>query len=77
MDEKKIKTIADISVVLAGTEQAELKFQSSKDDIYAWVKRALNRFRFWGLSKKEKGVVRSYLSLQLFSTIAWIKILIS
>jgi len=35
MDEKKIKTIADISALLAGTEQTELRLQGSKDDIYA------------------------------------------
>jgi len=61
MDERKIKTIADISAFLAGTDQTELKLQGSKDDIYAWVERALKRFRYPGLSKKEKGIVRSYL----------------
>jgi hypothetical protein len=61
MDERKIKTVADISVLLAGTDQADLRFQGSKDDIYAWVERTLNRLRYSQLRKKEKGVVRSYL----------------
>jgi len=61
MDERKIKTVADISLFLAGTDQTELRLQGSKDDIYAWVERALKRFRYPGLSKKEKGMVRSYL----------------
>jgi len=61
MDERKIKTIDDISSLLAGTEQAALRFQGSKDDIYAWVERTLNRLRYSGLGKKDKGIVRKYL----------------
>ncbi|GAV21361.1 hypothetical protein MMIC_P2345 [Mariprofundus micogutta] len=61
MDERKIKTVADISVFLSGTDQTELRLQGSKDDIYAWVERALNRFRYGKLSKKEKGIVLNYL----------------
>ncbi|WP_206675356.1 DDE-type integrase/transposase/recombinase [Mariprofundus sp. KV] len=61
MDERKIKTVADISALLAGTDQADLKLQGSKDDIYAWVERTLNRLRYGRLSKKEKGQVLRYL----------------
>jgi hypothetical protein len=61
MDERKIKTVADIAVLLAGTDQAELGFHGSKDDIYAWVERTLNRLRYSKLRKKEKGLVLRYL----------------
>jgi len=61
MDERKIKTVADISVLLAGADQTDLRFQGSKDDIYAWVERTLNRLRYGKLSKKEKGLVLRYL----------------
>ena len=61
MDERKIKTVADISAFLAGTDQSDLRLQGSKDDIYAWVERTLNRLRYGKLGKKEKGVVLSYL----------------
>lgn len=61
MDERKIKTVSDISALLAGTNQTELRLQGSKDDIYAWVERMLGRFRYSILSKKDKGVVLSYL----------------
>jgi transposase InsO family protein len=64
MDERKIKTVADVEAFLAGADQTDLKLQGSKDDIYAWVERTLNRIRYGSLSKKEKGIVRSYL-LQL------------
>lgn len=61
MDERSIKTIADIKAFLAGADKAHLRLHGSKDEIYAWVERALKRFRYPALSKKEKGVVRSYL----------------
>jgi hypothetical protein len=61
MDKRKIKTVTDISMFLAGTGQAELRLQGSKDDIYAWVERTLNRLRYGKLGKIEKGIVLSYL----------------
>jgi len=61
MDERKIKTVADISALLAGTDHADLRLQGSKDDIYAWVERTLNRLRYGRLCKKEKGLVLRYL----------------
>jgi len=63
MNEKKIKTVADISAFLAGTDQSELRLQGSKDDIYVWVERTMKRLRYSKLSKKEKEkeIVRSYL----------------
>jgi len=61
MDERKIKTVADISVLLTGTDHADLRLQGSKDDIYAWVERTLNRIRYGRLDKKEKGLVLRYL----------------
>jgi hypothetical protein len=63
MDERKIKTIEDITLFLAGADSVELQIQGSKDDIYAWVERTLGRFRYSILSKKDKGVVLSYLIL--------------
>jgi hypothetical protein len=61
MDERKIKTIEDITLFLAGADSVELRIQGSKDDIYAWVERILGRFRYPILSKKDKGVVLGYL----------------
>jgi hypothetical protein len=61
MDERKIKTIEDITLFLAGADSAELRIQGSKDDIYSWVERTLNRLRYSKLSKKEKGLVLRYL----------------
>jgi len=61
MDERKIKTVADVAAFLAGTDQTELKLQGSKDDIYAWVERTLNRLRYGNLGKKDKGLVLRYL----------------
>jgi len=61
MDERKIKTVADVAAFLAGTDKIELRFQGSKDEIYAWVERTLNRLRYSILCKKEKGLVLRYL----------------
>ncbi len=52
MSEEKIKTVADIAVLLAGTDRADLRLQGSKDDIYSWVERILNRLRYSKLSKE-------------------------
>jgi hypothetical protein len=61
VDERKIKTIEDITLFLAGADTAELRIQGSKDDIYSWVERTLNRLRYSKLRKKEKGLVLRYL----------------
>jgi len=61
MDERKIKTVADIAALLAGADRTGLRFQGSKDEIYAWVERTLSRLRYGKLSKKEKGLVLRYL----------------
>lgn len=61
MDERSIKTMADIEAFLAGSDKARPRLSGSKDDIYAWVERVLGRFRYLKLGKKEKGIVRIYL----------------
>ena len=61
MDEKEIKTIADIEAFLAWTCKEGLKLQGSTDDIYNWIERTMKRFRYSLLSKKEKLLVLRYL----------------
>ncbi len=61
MDETQIRTLEDIGQFLAGTTDTSLKLQGSKDDVYAWIQHTLVRFRYLGLRKKPKGLVRRYI----------------
>jgi len=61
MDETRIRTLEDVDQFLAGMTGASLKLQGSKDDAYAWIQHTLVRFRYMGLSKKQKGLVRRYI----------------
>jgi len=61
IDERKITTVPAIALLLVSADQADLRLQSSKDDICAWVERKLNRICYGKLSKKEKRLVLRYL----------------
>jgi len=61
MDETQIQTLEDVEQFLAGTVDASLKLQGSKDDVYAWIQHTLVRFRYLWLGKKQKGLIRSYI----------------
>jgi len=62
MDETRIQTIEDIAVFLADPLTIPLELQGNKDDVYIWLERTLARFRYLWLSKKEKGLVRRYIT---------------
>ncbi len=59
MDERKIKTIEDNMLFLAGSDSAELRIKGSKDGIYSWVEQTLNCVRF------SEGLVSRILSSPL------------
>ncbi|MFQ5356530.1 MAG: hypothetical protein ACE5DY_08635 [Mariprofundaceae bacterium] len=61
MDETEIRTLEDVEQFLTGTTDTSLKLQGSKDDVYAWIQHTLVRFRYMGLRKKPKGLVRGYI----------------
>jgi len=61
MHEARIRTLEDVEQFLVGTTSASLKLQGSKDDVYAWIQHTLVRFRYMGLCKKPKGLVRRYI----------------
>jgi len=61
MDETRIRTLENVEQFLAGMTGASLQLQGSKDDVYGWIERALVRFRYLWLGKKQKGLVRRYI----------------
>jgi len=61
MDETQIRTLEEVERFLAGTADTSLKLHGSKDDVYAWIQHTLVRFRYMGLRKKPKGLVRRYI----------------
>ncbi|MFQ5356640.1 MAG: integrase, partial [Mariprofundaceae bacterium] len=61
MNEVQIQTLEDVEQFLAGMTETSLVLQGNKDDIYAWIKRTLIRFRFLWLGKKQKGLVLRYI----------------
>lgn len=62
MDETRIKTLEEISVFLADPLAMPLELQGNKDELYTWLERTLVRFRYLWLNKKEKGLVRRYIT---------------
>lgn len=61
MNEAQIQTLEDVEQFLAGVTETSLVLQGNKDDVYAWIKRTLIRFRFLWLGKKQKGLVLRYI----------------
>jgi len=61
MDETQIGTLEDVEQFLTGTTGASLQLQGSKDEVYKWIQRALVRFHYLWLGKKQKGLIRRYI----------------
>ncbi len=60
MDDRQVSTIGEIKRFLEGNHEVDFKAVSGEER-YEWVERALVRFRYPGLSRAEKGVVRQYV----------------
>jgi len=61
MNDKRLETIEQIQRFLEGNEGVEFRVLS-REEKYAWVDSVLRRFRYGGLGRREKGIVRRYLS---------------
>lgn len=60
MDDSQIKTLDQIRRILKSSRGLELK-GLSRDEQYTWMEEVLNRFDYFSLGKKEKGVVKAYV----------------
>jgi len=61
MNEKGLKTILELELFLDGSHAIAFIAPSDKESRYKWILSVLNRFNYYGLTKKEKGVVQKYL----------------
>src|SRR5487761_2104553 len=60
MEDSGIRTLKEIGRFLKST--ASLEFSGvSRDEKYAWVEGTIKRFKYFSLSKKDKGIVRQYM----------------
>ncbi len=60
MDDSKVTDIKQIEDFLSSTKDIQFKSLSRKAK-YTWINRILDRFKYYALSKKDKGFVRKYI----------------
>lgn len=60
MDDSQITTLEQVSAVLKSAKGLAFK-GAKRDERYAWMGRVLERFDYFKLGKKAKGLVRAYL----------------
>lgn len=64
MDDSHITSINQIKEFLkVANQDSQIKFQScSRTERYSWINGILNKFRYFSLRKKDKGMIRAYIS---------------
>ena len=63
MNDSHIISIAQLKAFSKLNSGIPIRFKAtSKKEMYEWINNALMRFRYFNLKKKEKGVVRRYLT---------------
>ncbi len=60
MDDSKIQTLTQIEEVLQSSQDLEFNGQARKAK-YAWIAGVLDRFNYYSLGKKAKGLIKTYL----------------
>lgn len=60
MDDKAVKTLEQIRIILESSQDLEFK-GLSRDEKYRWIEEVLARFNYFELGKKAKGEVKAYL----------------
>src|SRR6202790_322797 len=61
MDDSEATSLVQIEAFLAGSGGVRFAGQE-RDEVYAWTERTLVRHQYCGLSKREKGLLRRYVS---------------
>src|ERR1700683_2897276 len=61
MDDSETTSLEQIEAFLAGSGGGRFAGQK-RDEVYAWTERPLGREQDFGLSKREKGLLRRYVS---------------
>ena len=60
MDDRRLQTIEQIRQFLEGNHEVEFE-PASGEDKYEWIESVLRRFRYAGLRRTQKGLIRQYL----------------
>ena len=60
MNDKKLQSLEDVRIFLAGTLDVEFSIQG-KDARYDWIEQTLRRFRYRAWGRKDRGLVLRYL----------------
>lgn len=68
MNDDRIESIAQLQAFLKGVDGAvtfrpDTKGNKNKQKMYSWIGRMLGKFRYASVSKREKGIVLSYLEV--------------
>lgn len=61
MDDSQIKTLEQIQMILGSSRELEFK-GARRAERYAWIESVLNRFDYFSLARKAKGMIKAYLS---------------
>lgn len=66
MNDDRIESIAQLQAFLKGVDgtitfSPDTKGNKNKQKMYEWIGKTLSRFRYFSVSKREKGVILSYL----------------
>ena len=60
MNDSHIYTVAQIQAFLKLDSAIKFKATSKKEK-YEWINDVLNKFKYYGLRKKDKGIIRNYI----------------
>lgn len=60
MDDRSLQTTEQIERFLEGNDEVEFRALSGEEK-YTWINSVLRRFRYEGLERREKGIIRRYL----------------
>jgi hypothetical protein len=60
MDDKAIKTLEQIRIILESSQGLEFK-GLGREDKYRWIEEVLARFNYFELGKKAKGEIKAYM----------------
>lgn len=76
MDDSQLKTIDDVKELIK--VESKIKFQAvNKKEKYQWLENVINKFRYFRLKKKERGMIRAYIKQMINLSEAQITVLIN
>ena len=62
MNDDYIKDVKQLQTIVQATGGMKFTVKDSREKKYEWIGRTLGRFRYAYLSKKDKGIVKTYIA---------------